>query len=116
MSDIPVMTVKSSSIVAKPMKLKTGWDLEGKLTTGIGFEEYYYEIVSVGKDINRYYARDSLLGKYTKKYTKEVMKWLRKKLSDPKYVILKEGSNFFDVILTDKMRDNVLGIKNVYEY
>lgn len=100
------MTLKSEPIVVKTKKLSDDWTFkERRMVNGIAVEKYYYETVDMSKYVKRYYARDTLTGEYTKKYTKKVMDWLRNKLSDPQYTILREGSNFFDVIWTEKLKE-----------
>lgn len=98
-------TMKSTPIVAKTKKLKGNWTATfGKMVNGTSCEKYYYETVQMSEDVTRYYARCSL-DKWEKEETEEVMKWLRKKLSKPKYTILREGSNFFDVMWTEKFKE-----------
>jgi len=99
------MVLTSSPVVAKTKKLSINWTFkEGRMIYANGLEEQYYECVDMSKDVTRYYAR-CCMDEWTKEEVTEVMEWLRKKLSDPKYTILREGSNFFDVIKTERLKE-----------
>lgn len=102
-------TIVSTPIVTKTRKLKVNWRLkEGKTINGVGTERHYYEYIIMDNDITRFYARCSVSPKkWSERSTLTVMNFLRKKLSkdDSGYTILKEGSNFFDVIPTTKLQE-----------
>jgi hypothetical protein len=93
--------IKSGVIQATAKKLSADWQ---EVVNGMCLEGQYYETVRISKDVTRYYARCSF-DEWIKEEISEVMKWLRKKLSKPEYTILREGSNFFDVIRTERLKE-----------
>ena len=108
MNDIPEvnMTLISLPIVAKAKKMSGDWTFkEGRGIFGDATGRYYYETVEMSDDITRYYARGAFYQKYDKEYEKIVKKWIKQKFLGPKsgLTILREGSNFYDVISTRKL-------------
>lgn len=108
MNEIPEvkMTLVSTPVVAKTQSLTCKWTIkECPAITGHSENVYYYETVYKGNNIHRFYARKPIARRLPKKQQLVVMNWLRKELEtkDSGYVILREGSNFFDVISANEL-------------
>jgi hypothetical protein len=102
-------TIVNSPVKTRTKRLKHKWTVkEGRLVTSNTLEEFYYETVEMSKDITRFYARDTLFiwPSSSPNYMQIVKKWLYNKLTkDGSYTILREGSNYYDVISTEKLKE-----------